>query len=208
MTRLSSNRNSPRSSAPRTRAAAEAIASRWRLTAWLASLGLGLAVAGAIGVVLVVVARGLGEAAWAIWAVAGLAVLAIVVSIARSLARPPQLESAAAAADEHAGSKDALVSALQLSDADGEDAGFAELAVSRAEQLAEKVSPREVAPVRLGRWWLAWPGFVAAACVAAVFLPPWAQSNDATQVSTTTTASSSGRPSASTRPARSSGACS
>ena len=155
--------------APITRAVARGVASRWRLRAWLANLGFGLSVAGGVGIVLVVAARGLATASWVLWAVLGLAGAAVAGSIVMAMLRTSRLDSAAAAADDFAGSKDALASALQLAtETASEDPAFAALAVARAEGIAAGVKPSEVAPVRLGRWWLAWPGLLAAAIVSAV----------------------------------------
>lgn len=161
--------------AVRSRRVAAAIARRWRLGHALGLLGRGLTLAGAAAVVLVLAARGLGPAAWAIWAVIGLALLATMAALAWAMTRRRPLETAAAAADRHAGLKDALVSGLLLSGTQKsrEDSGFTALAIARAEAAAQGIKPTEVAPVRLGRTWIAWPLLVSAACAAAVFVPPW-----------------------------------
>jgi hypothetical protein len=172
--------------APRTRRLAEAIVRRWRVREAVGLVAWALVAAGIVAVVLVLAARWLGAASWAIWVVAALTLAAAAGAVAYAGLRARSLERAAAAADGHAGLKDALVSALLLSKHDAEDRAFASLAVARGEAAAEGVSPAEVVPIRLGVAWAVWPLAVALAFVSAIYVPPWGPRTNAEGASVAT----------------------
>ncbi|MEQ8315924.1 MAG: hypothetical protein RIE77_08615 [Phycisphaerales bacterium] len=158
----------------RTLRLARLIVRRRRLSHAVWLLERSLVVAGLAALVLVVVARGLGDAAWATPAVAGLVIVSALAAAVWALSRRRSTESAAAEADAHAGLRDALVSAVLLSRGKpSEDPGFSALAVSRAESVASQIKPTEVVPVRLGRGSIVGPLVVAVAVAAAALLPPW-----------------------------------
>lgn len=165
----------PRADAQTTRLIGR-IRSRWRLRIALDRVAWSLAIAGGASAGLVAASRWLGEAPWAWVAVAGVVAAGVAAGVAIAALADVRPEHAAAAADAHAGLPDTISNAWQLSADAGEDAGFAALAVREAEGRATSVRAAEVAPVRLGRGWLAWPALVAGAFLLAAYLPPWGPS--------------------------------
>lgn len=105
------------------------------------------------------------------WLIAAPMVLAAIPA-AIALARPVQSRRGALTLDENLSLKDRLTSAIDLHDRPppGVDAGFAELAVRRAEELAREVRPQSAVPLRVDRAWGVWPSLVVLAIVAGVLV--------------------------------------
>lgn len=161
--------------APLTLRVALAIARRRRLSRALDWSQRGLALGAAIGVVLVLVARGLDAAPWALWAVIASAGLGAILGLAGALWHRPSLAAAAAAADAHAGLKDTLVSGLMLAmpGREHEDLGFSSLAIARAEGVAGGIRASQVVPIDPRRSWALGPAVLALGVFLAFFVPPW-----------------------------------
>ncbi|MCC6227728.1 MAG: hypothetical protein IT432_00695 [Phycisphaerales bacterium] len=105
------------------------------------------------------------------WLIAAPMVLAVIPA-AIALARPVQSRRGAMTLDENLSLKDRLTSAIDLHDRPppGVDAGFAELAVRRAEELAREVRPQSAVPLRVDRAWGVWPSLVVLAIGAGVLV--------------------------------------
>lgn len=161
--------------APLTLRVALAIARRRLLSRALDWSQRGLALGAGIGVVLVLVARGLDAAPWALWAVIASAGLGVILGLAGALWHRTSLVAAAAAADAHAGLKDTLVSGLMLAmpGREHEDLGFSSLAIARAEGVAGGIRASQVVPIDPRRSWAIGPAVLALGVFLAFFVPPW-----------------------------------
>lgn len=112
---------------------------------------------------------GPGVAWW--WIVAPSMGLGLVVGLMLGFARRGSPLAAASEIDRALGLHDRLGTALALESAASPE-GFVALAIEEGNLASSRVDLSRALPIRLGRGWRYWPGLLALAITAGVFLPP------------------------------------
>jgi chemotaxis protein histidine kinase CheA len=133
-------------------------------------LGIALSIAVAIGLLVVIIARLIGEPIQWWWAIVPPVAVAMAIALGLTWRRRLTDLEAATDVDTTLNLRDRLGSSLELESLDRTDP-FVQLLERDADEAASKADITAATPIRFGNSWITWPSLVGLLVLAVMFMP-------------------------------------